>query len=122
MKLKKLYARWKVNLDRSRVYFGYLQFFMIGIVLLRDYKYTIIGEWVFTHQLISMPLLILFTIFLSVLVGWVDKVLGFREAEMTEINKRNVEVMQILQELEEIKKEIKNKDYKLSEKLKSKLS
>lgn len=107
-KIRDTYARWKVNLDRSRVYFGYIQFFMIGVVLLKDYQHTIIGKWVFTHQFISMPLLILLTIFLSIFVGWVDKKLGLREAEASHINSYNPEVMQILKELEEIKKEVKN--------------
>ena len=106
MKVKKLYARWKVNLDRSRVYFGYIQFFMIGIVLLKDYQHTIIGKWVFTHQLISMPLLILLTIFLSIAVGWLDKRLKLRDYESTEVNNHNPEVMKILKTVEEIKEHL----------------
>lgn len=96
--------RWKVSIDRSRMYFGYIQFFMIGILLLKNYQHTVIGEWVFTHQFISMPLLFLIMIFLSIFVGWIDKKLGIRGAENVHINQYNPHIMQILKDIEYIKK------------------
>ena len=104
MNLRGIYARWKVNTDRSRMYFAYLQFFMIGVVLLKDYQHTVIGGWVFTNQFISMPVLFMLMVLLSISIGYVDKKLWLREHENSEINKHNVEVMQILQDLQDIKK------------------
>ena len=108
MNIRKFYGRQKVALDRSRMWFGVFQFFFISVILLKDYDHTIIGKLVFTHQLISMPLLLLLVFILANVIKYFEKRLQLREEENTEVNKYNREVMQILKDLEEIKQKIKD--------------
>ncbi|MEM1407644.1 MAG: hypothetical protein AAGG59_12770, partial [Bacteroidota bacterium] len=56
---KRTLIRWKVYIDRARMYIGYAQFLMILFVLLEAYKNTAIGELIFNNMLISMPILFL---------------------------------------------------------------
>ena len=108
MNIRKFYGRQKVALDRSRMWFGVFQFFFISVILLKDYDHTIIGKWIFTHQLVSMPLLLLLVLVIANFIKYVEKRLQLREAENSETNKYNREVMQILKDLEEIKQEMRN--------------
>ena len=103
--LRKFYGRQKIALERAKMWFGTLQFFFIAVILLKDYSHTIIGKWVFTHQLISMPLLLLSIVVIANIIKYVEKRLELRQAENTETNKYNREVMKILKDLEHIKKQ-----------------
>ena len=53
---KKTLIRWKVYFDRSRMYIGYVQFFLIGIVFLKSFKDNAFGEFIFKYALISIPI------------------------------------------------------------------
>ncbi|WP_299535614.1 hypothetical protein [Ulvibacterium sp.] len=44
---KRTLIRWKVYIDRARMYIGYVQFLMIGFVFLEAYKDTTIGRVIF---------------------------------------------------------------------------
>lgn len=103
MNIRKFYGRQKIALDRSRMWFGVFQFFFISVLLLKNYDHTIIGHWVFTHQFYSMPLLGLLILVIANVIKYIEKRYQLREAENSETNKYNVEVMQILKHLEEIK-------------------
>lgn len=44
---KSTFIRWKIHIDRSRMYLGYIQFFMIGIVFFKAFKDKPIGNFYF---------------------------------------------------------------------------
>jgi hypothetical protein len=61
---KRSLIKWKVYIDRSRMYIGYIQFFLIGIVFLKEYKDTSWGEKIFEYTWISVPISLILFIFL----------------------------------------------------------
>ena len=79
---KRTLIRWKVYFDRSRMYIGYIQFFLIGIVFLQSFKDKPWGEMIFKYALISVPIALVLFILVSLILGYLDSKLGFREEEL----------------------------------------
>jgi preprotein translocase subunit SecG len=99
---KRSLIRWKIYFDRSRMYIGYIQFFLIGIVFLQSFKDKPWGALIFKYALISIPsALVLFLIF-SLILGYLDTKLGFREEELRNLSKSNPIMMDMLTQLKEI--------------------
>jgi hypothetical protein len=103
---KRSLIRWKVYFDRSRMYIGYLQFFLIGVVFIQSFKGQPWGDLIFKYALLSIPILFILFIFVSLLIGYVDSRFGFREEEMRNLSKSNPVMMEILESVKELKKEI----------------
>ena len=99
--------RWKIYFDRSRMYIGYIQFFLIGIVFLQSFKGQGWGELIFKYALISIPVALILFIFLSLLLGYMDTKLGFREEELRNLSKSNPVMMEMLNSLKEINERLK---------------
>lgn len=103
---KRSLIRWKVYFDRSRMYVGYLQFFLIGIVFIQSFKGQWWGDLIFSYALISIPVLLILFIIFSLIIGYIDSRMGFREEEMRNLSKSNPVMMEILESIKELKKEI----------------
>ena len=103
---KKSLIRWKIYIDRARMYIGYIQFFMIGFVLLESYKDTSLGVLIFNNLLISIPILFLVFIGCSLILGRIDTLLGFREEELRNSSSSNPVMQEILSNMEEMKIEL----------------
>jgi hypothetical protein len=78
---KKSLIRWKVYIDRARMYIGYLQFFMIGFIFLERFYDKEIGdtgktveEFVDDNIWYVMPALFIAFIVLSLILGFLDYV------------------------------------------------
>ena len=104
---KKTLIRWKVYIDRARMYIGYVQFLMIGFVFLEAYKETSIGVLIFENLVLSIPILFLMFIILSLLIGRLDTVFGLREEELRNSSTSNPVMREVLANMEEIKAELK---------------
>lgn len=104
---KKSIIRWKVYFDRSRMYIGYIQFFLIGIVFLQSFKDKPWGEFIFTYALIAIPAALILFVLISLLLGYLDSRLGFREEELRNLSSSNPVLMEILTSLKEVKDELK---------------
>ena len=98
--------RWKVYFDRSRMYIGYIQFFLIGIVFLQSFKDKPWGEIIFKYALISIPVAVILFISLSLVLGYLDSKLGFREEELRNLSNSNPVLMEMLDQLKEINKRL----------------
>jgi amino acid permease len=103
---KRTFIRWKVYFDRSRMYIGYIQFFLIGIVFLQSFKDRPFGELIFKYAIISIPIAFILFILLSLVLGYLDSKLGFREEEMRNLSKSNPVMMEMLNQLKEINRKI----------------
>jgi hypothetical protein len=88
------------------MYIGYLQFFLIGVVFIQSFKDQPWGDLIFKYALISIPILFVLFIFVSLLIGYVDSKFGFREEELRNLSKSNPVMMEILESVKELKKEI----------------
>jgi hypothetical protein len=109
---KRSIIRWKIYFDRSRMYIGYIQFFLIGIVFLQSFKDRPWGVVIFKYALISIPAaLILFLIF-SLILGYLDTKLGLREEELRNLSKSNPIMMDMLNELKAITKRLEQLEEK----------
>jgi hypothetical protein len=103
---KRNLIRWKIYFDRSRMYIGYMQFFLIGIVFLQSFKNKPWGELIFKYALISIPIALVLFIFLSLLLGYLDSKLGFREEELRNLSKSNPIMMEMLEQLKVISEKL----------------
>jgi uncharacterized membrane protein len=88
------------------MYIGYIQFFLIGIVFLQSFKDKPWGEMIFKYAFISVPVAFLLFVILSLVLGYLDSKLGFREEELRNLSKSNPVMMEMLDQLEEINKKI----------------
>jgi hypothetical protein len=107
---KRTFIRWKIYFDRSRMYIGYIQFFLIGYVFLKDFKGGHFGGLIFKYAIISIPIALVLFVFFSLLLGYMDTKLGFREEELRNLSKSNPMMVEMLASLEEIKEKIAQLD------------
>jgi len=104
---KQTLIRWKVYIDRARMYIGYAQFLMIAFVLLEAYKETSLGQLIFENLLISTPILFILFIGLSLIIGRLDTVFGLREEELRNSSSSNPVMRELLSKVNELTEEIK---------------
>lgn len=109
---RKTLIRWKIYIDRAKMYVGYIQFLMIAFVLLEAYKESFLGKLIFENMIVSVPILFLIFILLSLVVGRIDTVLGLREEELRNSSTSNPVMRDILKNMEEIKKELEDLKFK----------
>ena len=103
---KRSLIRWKIYFDRSRMYIGYIQFFLIGIVFLESFKDKPWGKVIFDNAILAIPVALFLFILLSLILGWLDTRLGFREEELRNLSKSNPILMEMLQELKDLNRKI----------------
>ena len=101
--------RWKIYFDRSRMYIGYIQFFLIGVVFLQSFKEKSWGELIFDNAIIAIPIGLILFIILSLILGWLDSKLGLREEELRNLSNSNPIIMKILKELQDLNKKLDQK-------------
>ena len=109
---KRTFIRWKIYFDRSRMYIGYIQFFLIGYVFLKDFKNGQLGGLIFKYAIISIPIGLILFVFLSLLLGYIDTKLGFRQEELRNLSKSNPVMVEMLDSLKEIKEKVNSLDEK----------
>lgn len=110
---KRSLIRWKIYFDRSRMYIGYIQFFLIGIVFLQSFKDEEWGGLLFKYAVISIPVVLILFVVLSLLLGYLDTKLGFREEELRNLSKSNPVMMEMLVSLKEIKEQLRTLEEKM---------
>ena len=101
--------RWKVYFDRSRMYIGYIQFFLIGIVFLQSFKDKSWGEFIFRNAIFAIPIALVLFVLLSLILGWLDTRLGFRQEELRNLSNSNPVMMEILDELKALNRKLDSK-------------
>lgn len=103
---KRTLIRWKVYIDRARMYIGYVQFLMIGFVFLGTYKESRLGVLIFDNMLYSIPVLFVLFIGLSLIVGRLDTAFGLREEELRNSSTNNPVMRELLTNVKELRAEI----------------
>lgn len=103
---RKTLIRWKIYIDRAKMYVGYIQFLMIALVLLKAYKDSFLGKVIFDNMLLSIPILFFVFIILLLVVGRIDTLLGLREEELRNSSASNPVLRDIYKNVEDIKKEL----------------
>lgn len=100
---KKALIRWKVYLDRSKMYIGYINLFMMVTIFLGAIKNTSIGKFLIANVYFAIPTLIILFVFFALLLGYWDSRLGIRSEEMRNLSSQNPVQMEMLQTLRELK-------------------
>ena len=109
---KRSLIRWKVYFDRSRMYIGYIQFFMVGVLTVQSFQDQSWGQFIFKYALISLPVLFILFVLFSLVLGFLDSKLGFREEEMRNMSKSNPVMMEIAESIREIKEKLSQMERK----------
>jgi hypothetical protein len=103
---KRSLIRWKIYFDRSRMYIGYIQFFLIGIVFLQSIKDSALGAFIFKYAIITIPIALLLFILVSLILGYFDSKLGFREEELRNLSKSNPVMMEMIDQIKEVNRKL----------------
>ena len=88
------------------MYIGYIQFFLIGIVFLQSFKEHPWGEFIFAYAAVWIPVILILFVALSLVLGYLDTKLGFREEELRNLSSSNPVMMEMLRSLDEMKNKL----------------
>ncbi len=99
---KKSLIRWKVYIDRSKMYIGYVQFLLIIFVFIKSLGDNLVTEFVFNSPMIAVPIILVIFVIASLLLGYLDSRLGFREEEIRNHSRSNPVLMEIQKSLNEL--------------------
>lgn len=102
---KKALVRWKVYIDRSKMYIGYINLFMMVTIFIGAIKNTGVGKFLLANIYLAIPVLIVVFIILALILGYWDSKLGIRSEEMRNLTLQNPVQTEILHTIREIKKE-----------------
>jgi hypothetical protein len=109
---KRSFVRWKIYIDRARMYLGYFNFLMIAFVFLNSIKNQEVRSFLDENHLLTYPLIIVVFLVFSFILGRLDTKLGLRREELRNLSAENPVLMDILNSLEDIKndriKQVKN--------------
>jgi hypothetical protein len=100
---QKTVVRWKIYIDRARMYIGYISFIMIAFVFLNSFENQQIRDFLDNNKLLIYPLIMVVFIIVSLILGRLDTKLGMRKEEMRNNATENPITMEILQSLQQIK-------------------
>jgi len=103
---KKSLIRWKVYIDRSRMYIGYVQFLLIIFVSIKSLGDNPVKDFVFNSPLVAVPVILVIFVLASLVIGYLDSRLGFREEEIRNHSKSNPVLMDIQKSLAELNDKI----------------
>jgi hypothetical protein len=106
---KRTFIRWKVYIDRARMYIGYISFIMIAFMFLNDFKDETIRNFLDENKLITYPVMMVVFLLFSLVLGRLDTKLGLRKEEMRNAATENPVTMEILAHLKEIKEKVDSK-------------
>ena len=86
---KRTFIRWKVYIDRSKMYIGYIQFLLIIFMFIKSFGENQFTEIVFSVPYLSFPIIFVLFVLCSLVLGYMDSKLGFREEEIRNHSKSN---------------------------------
>ena len=99
---KKALVRWKIYIDRARMYVGYISFIMIAFMFLNDLKAESIRNFLDENKIITYPVVMLLFMVFSLVLGRLDTKFGVRKEEMRNASTENPILMEILEKVNNI--------------------
>ncbi|MCK3686113.1 hypothetical protein [Maribellus sp. YY47] len=100
---KRTFIRWKIYIDRARMYINYTSFLMIAFMFLNDLKDETIRTFLDENKWITYPVMMVAFVVFSLILGRIDTKLGLRKEEMRNAAVENPVTMEMLENLREIK-------------------
>jgi len=99
---KKAFVRWKIYIDRARMYIGYISFVMIVYLFLNDFENESIRSFLDNNKLITYPVVMVLFMVFSLIPGRLDTKFGVRKEEMRNASAENPILMEILEKVKSI--------------------
>ena len=84
------------------MYIGYVQFLLIIFVFIKSLGDNPVTEFVFNSPMIAVPIILFIFVLASLILGYLDSKLGFREEEIRNHSKSNPVLMDIQRSLNEL--------------------
>lgn len=106
---KKKIIAFKIYFDRARMYLGYINFFILNLVLINSFDNPEIKEFIYEYKFITVPFLFIVYMLLLIFIGYMDTKLGLRQEEMRNNASLNPVMQDLIRIVNEIKDEIKKK-------------
>lgn len=100
---KKTMVRWKIYLDRAKMYLNYINFVMIAFVFLNSINDSKIRAMLDENRLILYPIVMIVFILISLILGYFDTKLGLRKEEMRNNATENPIMLEMLNNIREIR-------------------
>lgn len=100
---KRAVIRWKIYIDRARMYIGYISFVMIAFMFLNDFQNESIRNFLDENKYITYPVMMVVFVLFSLVLGRLDTKFGLRKEEMRNAATENPVTMEILELLNEIR-------------------
>ena len=100
---KRAIVRWKIYLDRARMYLSYINFIMIAFVFLNAIKDARVRAILDENKILVYPVVMILFITVSLILGRLDTYLGMRKEEMRNHATENPVTYEILTTLREIR-------------------
>lgn len=99
---KRTFVRWKIYIDRARMYIGYISFIMIAFMFLNDFDNESIRSFLDDNKFITYPVVMILFIVFSLILGRFDTKFGVRKEEMRNASNENPVLMEILERVKNI--------------------
>ena len=99
---KKTLVRWKIYIDRAKMYLGYFQFFMLAFLFLNGLNNETIRYFLDDNKLITYPVVMILFVIFSLIFGRLDTKLGLRKEEMRNASSENPVLMEILEKVKKL--------------------
>jgi len=106
---RRSFIRWKIYIDRARMYIGYISFVMIAFMFLNDLKDQTIRTFLDENKWITYPVMMVVFLLFSLILGRLDTKLGLRKEEMRNAAVENPVTMEILENIKEINEKLNSK-------------
>lgn len=87
----KTLARWKIYLDRGRLYMMYCQFAMIAVVFTKSVSGHPWFSWAHGHTATITICIVLGLVVMCAAFGWADSKIGIRREEWLEIMRPTID-------------------------------
>lgn len=102
---KKKIIALKIYFDRARMYLGYINFFLLNVVLINSFENPEYQQFVKEYQYFVIPVLFVIYALLLVFIGYLDTKLGFRSEEMRNNAMMNPVLTELLDTVKRIEKQ-----------------
>jgi len=107
---KRTFIRWKIYIDRARMYIGYISFVMIAFMFLNDFKDESIRSFLDENKWVTYPVMMVGFLLFSLILGRLDTKLGLRKEEMRNVAVENPVTMEIFENIREIKAKLEERN------------
>jgi hypothetical protein len=96
----------KIYFDRARMYLGYINFFLLNMVLINSFDNSTMKNLLSEYQLIAIPVLFIVYLLALLFIGYLDTKWGLRQEEMRNNAMNNPVMQDLLKTVRDIKSDV----------------